>query len=109
MQELEAILLEILADLVVLAVQESPRGCSEGPRGFRRQETEASKKVNFGGDGELVDVPNSFQIKTSVNARGSNVVLKKLNWATGQTLTAIGLERGFPQEYPSNGFTAGSK
>ena len=36
-------------------------------------------------------------------------MLKKSNWATGQPLTPIGLERGFPEEHPSSGFTAGRK
>ena len=36
-------------------------------------------------------------------------MLKKLNRATGQTLTPIGLERGFSEEHPSSGFTAGRK
>ena len=30
-----------------------------------------------------------------VHSRGSNAVLEKSNWATGQTLTPIGLERVF--------------
>ena len=37
----------------------------------------------------------SFQNTTIVHTRGSNAVLKKLNWDTGQTLTPIGLERVF--------------
>ena len=37
----------------------------------------------------------SFQNTTIVHSRGSNAVLKKLNWATGQTLTQIGLELVF--------------
>ena len=35
--------------------------------------------------------------------------MKKLNWATRQTLTPIGLERGFREKYQSSGFTAGRK
>ena len=43
------------------------------------------------------DVPNflSRTQPSSVHARGSDAVLKKLNWATGQNLTPIGLERVF--------------
>ena len=37
----------------------------------------------------------SFQNTTIVHARGPKAVLKKLNWAAGQTLTPIGLERIF--------------
>ena len=37
----------------------------------------------------------SLQNTTIVHSRGSNAVLKKLNWATGQTLTPIGLEGCF--------------
>ena len=33
------------------------------------------------------------------DSRVPNAVLKKWNWATGQTLTPIGLERGFPEEH----------
>ena len=35
----------------------------------------------------------SFQNTTIDHSRGSNAVLNKLNLATGQTLTPIGLER----------------
>ena len=37
----------------------------------------------------------SFQNTTIVHSRGSNAVLMKLKWATGQTLTPIGLEGCF--------------
>ena len=36
-------------------------------------------------------------------------MLKKLNWATGQALMPVGLERVFPEEHPCSGFTAGRK
>ena len=36
-------------------------------------------------------------------------MMKMLIWDTGQTGTPIGLERSFPEDYPSSGFTAGSK
>ena len=44
----------------------------------------------------MADVPKfSFQNTTNVHARGSNAVLKNLNWATRQTLAPIDLERVF--------------
>ena len=86
-------------------------------------QAQSSKKVQFGGDGQLVSSSpsfsgviswglrpeSSFQNTTSVHTLGSTAVLKKLNWATLQTLTPFGLERGFPEEHPSSGFTAGRK
>ena len=75
--------------------------------GAPRGTSGSSKKVNLGGDGELVPSPplfsgvisrswrpeSSFQNTTFVHSRGPNAVLKKSNWAAGHTLTPIGLER----------------
>ena len=77
--------------------------------GGSRGTSGSSKKVDLGGDGELVSSLPSFsgvisrswrpesssQNTTMVRSRGSKAVLKKLNWATGQTLTPIGLEPVF--------------
>ena len=44
-----------------------------------------------------------------MHARGSKTVLKKLNWATRHSHHANSSSTGFPEEYPSSGFTADSK
>ena len=98
-------------------------GGSRGPENPLNPQGTSKSSQKVGGDGLFVSSPPSFsgviiwgwrpkvsfQKTTIVHARGSNEVLKKVNWTTGQTLTPIGLERSFSEEYPSSGFTAGSK
>ena len=101
-EELVAILVEII------------QGYLADPRGLGRKGTSgSSKRVKFGGDGELVSSPPSFssekkwELSSRIilpqynhRPRGSNAVLKKSNWCTGQTLTPIGLERVFSRGAP---------
>ena len=64
-----------------------------GAGGVSRRTSGSSKKVNLGGDGDMVSSPPSFsgpessQNTTIVYSRGSVAVLKKkANWATRHTL-----------------------
>ena len=107
--ELEAILAENLANLPVLGADEIQEAPEVVDLVEQKGTSGSSKKVTFGGDGQLVLSPPSFSSLISsgwrpklsfhntinVHLRGSHRVLKKLNLATGQTLTPMGLERVF--------------
>ena len=56
-EELGAILVVVHMNLAVQEVQEAPEVCQEDQE---EQQSGSSKKVNLGGDGELVSAPPSF-------------------------------------------------
>ena len=90
--ELEAILAVVQADLALQEVQEVPE-----VHKVEKEHQDHQKKVNFGGDGELVSYPSSFSGVISWGSRlessfQNTTIVQR---ATGQTLTSIGQERVF--------------